>query len=51
MVCLLVNFAPLEGFLLGSPALHHAGTDRLQRVGVCSLHVDRSWLEFLFVLS
>ena len=27
-------------FFLGSPALHNAGTDRLQMVGVCSLHVD-----------
>ena len=31
-------------FFLGSPALHYAGTDRLQMVGVRSLHVDRSWL-------
>ena len=31
-------------FFLGSPALHNAGTDRLQMVGVRSLHVDRSWL-------
>ena len=31
-------------FFLGSPALHQAGTDRLQMVGVCSLHVDRSWI-------
>ena len=30
-------------FFLGSPALHNAGTDRLQMVGVRSLHVDRSW--------
>ena len=30
-------------FFLGSPALHNAGTDRLQVVGVRSLHVDRSW--------
>ena len=27
-------------FFSGSPALHNAGTDRLQMVGVCSLHVD-----------
>ena len=27
-------------FFLGSPALHNAGTDRLQMVGVRSLHVD-----------
>ena len=27
-------------FFLGSPALHYAGTDRLQKVGVRSLHVD-----------
>ena len=26
--------------LWGSPALHYAGTDRLQMVGVGSLHVD-----------
>ena len=31
-------------FFLGSPALHYVGTDRLQMVGVRSLHVDRSWL-------
>ena len=31
-------------FFLGSPALHNAGTDRLQMVGVRSLHVDGSWL-------
>ena len=31
-------------FFSGSPALHNAGTDRLQMVGVRSLHVDRSWL-------
>ena len=31
-------------FFVGSPALHNAGTDRLQMVGVRSLHVDRSWL-------
>ena len=31
-------------FFLGSPALHYAGTDRLQMVGVRSLHVDRSWI-------
>ena len=31
-------------FFLGSPALHNAGTDRLQMVGVRSLHVDSSWL-------
>ena len=31
-------------FFLGSPALHYAGPDRLQMVGVRSLHVDRSWL-------
>ena len=31
-------------FFLGSPALHYAGTDRLQMVGVRSLHADRSWL-------
>ena len=31
-------------FFLGSPALHYAGADRLQMVGVRSLHVDRSWL-------
>ena len=33
-------------FFLGSPALHNVGTDRLQMVGVRSLHVDRSrsWL-------
>ena len=31
-------------FFSGSPALHCAGTDRLQMVGVRSLHVDRSWL-------
>ena len=30
-------------FFLGSPALHYAGTDRLQMIGVSSLHVDRSW--------
>ena len=29
-------------FFLGSPALHYAGADRLQMVGVRSLHVDRS---------
>ena len=33
-----------RAFFLGSPALHYAGTDRLQMVGVCSLHVERSWL-------
>ena len=27
-------------FFLGSPALHNVGTDRLQMVGVRSLHVD-----------
>ena len=43
MVCLFVNFALLEAFLLGSPALHYAGTDRLQMVGVRSLHFDRPW--------
>ena len=31
-------------FFLGSPALHYAGTDRLQMVGVRSLHVGRSWI-------
>ena len=31
-------------FFLGSPALHNAGTDRLQMVGVRSLHVESSWL-------
>ena len=32
-------------FFLGSPALHYAGTDRLQMVGVRSRHVDSSsWL-------
>ena len=31
-------------FSLGSPALRNVGTDRLQMVGVRSLHVDRSWL-------
>ena len=31
-------------FFLGSPVLHNAGTDRLQMVGVGSLHVDSSWL-------
>ena len=31
-------------FFIGSPALHYAGPDRLQMVGVRSLHVDRSWL-------
>ena len=31
-------------FFLGSPALHYVGADRLQMVGVRSLHVDRSWL-------
>ena len=31
-------------FFLGTPALHYAGADRLQMVGVRSLHVDRSWL-------
>ena len=31
-------------FFLGSPALHNAGTDRLQMVGVCSLHVHGAWL-------
>ena len=31
-------------FFLGSPALHYAGTDRLQMVGVGGLHVDRSWI-------
>ena len=31
-------------FFLGSPALHNAGTDRLQMVGVRSLHVDSVWL-------
>ena len=30
-------------FFLGSPALHYAGADRLQMVGVRSLHVDCSW--------
>ena len=30
-------------FFLGSPALHNAGTDRLQMVGVRSLHFDRAW--------
>ena len=30
-------------FFLGSPALHYAGTDRLQMVGVRSLHFDRPW--------
>ena len=29
-------------FFLGSPALHYAGADCLQMVGVRSLHVDRS---------
>ena len=29
--------------LWGSPALHYAGTDRLQMVGVGSLHVDTAW--------
>ena len=39
-------------FFLGSPALHYAGADRLQMVGVRSLHVDRSWLldSSLFIL-
>ena len=31
-------------FFLGSPALHNAGTDRLQMVGVRSLHVHGAWL-------
>ena len=31
-------------FFLGRPALHCAGTDRPQMVGVCSLHVDCAWL-------
>ena len=30
-------------FFLGSPALHNVGTDRLQMVGVLSLHVDGAW--------
>ena len=30
-------------FFLGSPALHNAGTDRLQMVGVRSLPVDGPW--------
>ena len=37
-------------FFSGSPALHNAGTDRLQMVGVRSLHVDRSWLLVSFFL-
>ena len=40
----LLIFPRWRVFFLGSPALHYAGTDRLQMVGVSSLHVDRSWL-------
>ena len=39
-----------RAFFLGSPALHNAGTDRLQMVGVRSLHVD-SYDIGLFVLQ
>jgi len=41
-------------FFLGSPALHNAGADRLQMVGVRSLQVDGSWLlvsSFFFLLE
>ena len=38
-------------FFLGSPALHNAGTDRLQMVGVRSLLVDSSWLFGFFVIQ
>ena len=37
--------------LLGSPALHYAGTDRLQMVGVGSLYLDSPLVEVALSFS